>query len=91
MKKLLLILLALFSTSFGFSQSCVDVLDPEYTGCNGDTITLDATCTDAISFQWFKDAVLIPDETMATLDVTQEGMYDVEVTTNGGVKISERM
>ncbi|MGJ8666913.1 MAG: T9SS type A sorting domain-containing protein [Patiriisocius sp.] len=81
MKKLLLILLTLFSTSFGISQICVDVnLDNEYFGCNGDTILLDATCSEPdTTYQWFLNGTILPSETNSTLDVATGGVYKVEI------------
>ncbi len=48
--------------------------------CEGDTITLDATDSDATSYVWFFNGIEIAGETNATLDVTEPGTYSVEVT-----------
>ncbi|GEQ85534.1 hypothetical protein ULMS_10420 [Patiriisocius marinistellae] len=89
MKQLLLILLALFSISTGFSQSCVDVLEDEYYSCGGSNFLLDATCTNAQSYQWFRNNVPLPGETNATYTATQQNDYKVEITTGSGLIISE--
>ena len=52
--------------------------------CNDQTVTLDVSesSANAISFAWYQDGVLIPDETDPVLVVTEEGVYTVEVEYN---------
>lgn len=52
--------------------------DPE-AKCEGEVITLDAGENPGASFQWFKDGVEIEGATEQTLDVTESGLYGVEV------------
>ncbi|MEY8849838.1 choice-of-anchor L domain-containing protein, partial [Psychroserpens sp. XS_ASV72] len=56
--------------------------------CEGETITLD---TNAPLFQhtWFKDGVEIPGETSSTLDITEGGMYSVNVVFAAGCETSD--
>ncbi|MGJ8665515.1 MAG: choice-of-anchor L domain-containing protein [Patiriisocius sp.] len=53
--------------------------DPEAV-CEGDVITLDAGNNPNGDYQWFKDNVLIPGETNSTLDVSETGLYRVDLT-----------
>lgn len=48
--------------------------------CATETLELDATSANAVSYQWFKDGVVLPGETNATYTVTTPGQYNVEVT-----------
>jgi len=50
--------------------------------CAGNTVTLDGTTNNAVSYQWQKDGVDIPGATNPTLDVTQTGTYTI-IVTNG--------
>jgi gliding motility-associated-like protein len=52
--------------------------DPE-AKCEGEIITLDAGENPGASFQWFRDGVEIPGATNQTLDVSESGLYGVEV------------
>lgn len=53
--------------------------DPEAV-CEGDIITLDAGINPDATYQWFKDGVLLPGETDSTLDISETGLYRVELT-----------
>jgi uncharacterized repeat protein (TIGR01451 family) len=83
MKKKLLytIILFLAFTATGFSQE-VD-LGGDIQTCGGETITLDATTQDAISYQWAKDGQILVNEINATLLVTQSGLYEATAIING--------
>jgi len=50
--------------------------------CEGDTYTLDGTvgANSTATYQWFLNNVSIPGATNSTLDVTDDGIYRVEVT-----------
>lgn len=60
-----------------------NLLGPPMAACEGDTVMLDATTNDVLSYAWYADTgsgyQLIPGETGATLDVTSSAMYRVEV------------
>ncbi len=67
-------------TSFIASAQCEQVtLQPEYQGCPGDTITLESGADAGALIQWFFNDEVIINETSATLLVSQEGNYTVEV------------
>ena len=51
--------------------------------CEGSTLNLDATTTNAISYQWFKDNVAITGATNATYTVTETGVYSVQIELSG--------
>ncbi len=51
--------------------------------CQGETLVLDATNTNAISYTWYKDTILQPAETTASYTVTDAGTYSVEVELGG--------
>lgn len=53
--------------------------DPE-AQCTGDIITLDAGPNPDANFQWFKDGIEIPGATGQTLDISETGLYKVELT-----------
>lgn len=54
---------------------------------NGNTLTCNLTL---VTYQWYKDAVLIPGATQQTYNITQSGNYSVEVINTAGCKnISE--
>jgi len=48
--------------------------------CHGETIILDAGSNPEAAFRWFKDGVEIPGEITSTLEVTENGLYGVEIT-----------
>ena len=60
-----------------------NLLGPPVAACVGDTVVLDATTNDVVSYSWYADTgsgfQLIPGETGATLDVSTSAMYRVEV------------
>jgi len=56
------------------------LIDSANSLCEGESITLDATEVDANTYTWYKDNVLLPTETASTLEVTDAGLYNVEVT-----------
>ena len=62
-----------------------NLLGAPIAACDNETITLDATTTDALSYSWYWDTgsgfQLITSETSATLDVTLSALYRVEVIT----------
>lgn len=51
--------------------------------CEGSSLTLDATTTNALSYKWFKDDVEIIGETNSTYTVTETGFYTVEIALSG--------
>ena len=81
MRLLLAIFICLFSSAFAIAQCPGLMLDPEFTGCEGDTIVLDATCSDTSTYQWFLDGGILSGETNPTLLLTIGGLYEVEITT----------
>ena len=62
-----------------------NLLGPPIAACDNETIILDATTTDALSYSWYRDTgagyVLLPTETGPTLNPTISAMYRVEVIT----------
>jgi gliding motility-associated-like protein len=50
--------------------------------CSGETLTLDATQSSAIGYQWYKDNAAITNAINPTLTVSTAGTYKVEVTIN---------
>ncbi|MBE9488681.1 MAG: T9SS type B sorting domain-containing protein [Bacteroidetes bacterium] len=53
-------------------------------GCDGESITLDATLTlPETTYKWFRDTVEIAGETNPTLDVTVGGTYKVDIAVAG--------
>ena len=62
-----------------------NLLGPPVAACDNETVVLDATTTDAVSYSWYQDTgsgyTLLPGETTATLNVTVSAMYRVEVIT----------
>ncbi len=62
-----------------------NLLGPPLAACDNETVILDATTTDAVSYTWYRDIgsgfQVIGGETAATLNVTQSAMYRVEVIT----------
>jgi len=45
--------------------------------CPGDTLYLQARSDGAVSYRWFRDGVLLPDDTDSRLTVTDYGVYNV--------------
>lgn len=62
-----------------------NLLGPPVAACDNETIVLDATTTDAVSYAWYSDTgsgfQSLPGETAATLNVNTSAMYRVEVIT----------
>jgi len=50
-------------------------LGPDIYECDNPSVTLDATATNATSYTWEKDGVVIPGATSATLTVIESGHY----------------
>jgi gliding motility-associated-like protein len=50
--------------------------------CENDTLTLNATTPNAIGYKWYRNNVLITNETQETLEVDEFGVYKVEVIFN---------
>lgn len=48
--------------------------------CEGETATLNVEEDAEFTYQWFKNGVLIPNETMSYLSVTQAGSYNAVIT-----------
>ncbi|MGC6525807.1 MAG: T9SS type B sorting domain-containing protein, partial [Flavobacteriaceae bacterium] len=61
-------------------------------GCDGSTITLDAKLTTTnMTFEWYKNNVLISGATNSTLDVTADGTYKFIATTVGGCTATDEV
>ena len=62
-----------------------NLLGPPISACEGTDVTLDATTTDAVTYNWYQDTgsgyILVPGENDATLVVTSSANYRVEVIT----------
>ncbi|MBR9915704.1 MAG: PKD domain-containing protein, partial [Algicola sp.] len=56
--------------------------------CGGETITLDTQAA-AANHVWYKDGVVIAGETSSTLDVTEDGVYTVDVVFSGNCQASD--
>lgn len=52
--------------------------------CDGDSFVVDATTQDAVSYEWYRNEILIPGETNPTLTINQEGDYQVWIDFGGG-------
>jgi uncharacterized delta-60 repeat protein len=52
------------------------------------TLFVDATSTSAMTFQWYRDGVLMPNETFSSLSVQLGGTYTVAVTSSAGTVTS---
>ncbi|OUS01278.1 hypothetical protein A9Q86_05685, partial [Flavobacteriales bacterium 33_180_T64] len=50
--------------------------------CDGEFITLDTQAATA-NHVWYKDGIVIPGETGSTLDITESGVYSVDVVFSG--------
>lgn len=48
--------------------------------CQGEVVTLDAGENTDATYAWYLNGTLLPNETNATLDVTQPGLYEVEIS-----------
>jgi len=75
------LLFLLISTTI-FAQ--VDLGD-DLESCQGDMLTLDATTTNASSYQWYFNDDIITAATQEIFDATETGTYKVEVTVSGNV------
>ncbi len=68
-----------------------NLLGPPQAACDNQTVVLDATTTDALSYSWYMDTgsgyTLIPGETGPTLNVTVSAMYRVQVITTSMTNI----
>ena len=68
-----------------------NLLGPPISACEGDSIVLDATTTDAITYNWFEDTgsgfQSISGQNNATLTVTASANYRVEVIVPSGNNI----
>ncbi|MBS7332546.1 MAG: choice-of-anchor L domain-containing protein [Weeksellaceae bacterium] len=64
------------------------LIDTNNALCLGDTITIDASTTNATSYKWFKDNVEIIGATNATYLVNSAGNYKVEISLNSGCTIT---
>ena len=68
-----------------------------YTACDGDVITFDATTTGAVAYDWTYESPagsgnyvqFVPAETSPTLDVTVTGNYRCEVTLTAALEFQE--
>ena len=62
-----------------------NLLGPPIAACNNESIVLDATTADVVSYTWYKDVgngyTQIPGEVSATLNVLEAAFYRVEVIT----------
>ena len=48
--------------------------------CIGETYTMDATSSGALAYRWYRNGIRLPlFDDMETVDVTQNGLYEVEV------------
>uniref|UniRef100_UPI0026289EA8 choice-of-anchor L domain-containing protein n=1 Tax=uncultured Psychroserpens sp. TaxID=255436 RepID=UPI0026289EA8 len=56
--------------------------------CGGETITLDTQAPNA-THVWYLDSAVIPGETGSTLDVTEPGIYSVDVIFSGSCQASD--
>jgi gliding motility-associated-like protein len=56
------------------------LIDSANSLCEGESIALDASASNANSYKWFKNNTLLPMETSQTLNVAEAGIYTVEIT-----------
>lgn len=85
-KLLYTVLILLSFMTFGFSQTVIIGNDIEI--CSGQQIVIDATTPNATSYQWSVDGITLPNETSATLVVTQSGLYEASIMVNGTLSLS---
>ncbi|MEL6810476.1 MAG: choice-of-anchor L domain-containing protein [Bacteroidota bacterium] len=76
---------AVFLKAGSFNIGSVDLGDDILIGsgdalCTGDIITLDAGENPGGTYEWFKDGVLIEGENGQTLDISETGLYRVEIS-----------
>ncbi len=76
---------AVFLKAGSFNIGNIDLGDDILIGngtalCDGESITLDAGENPDAVYAWYKDGVLLPNETSSTLVVTQPGTYKVEIS-----------
>lgn len=76
---------AVFLKAGSFNIGNVDLGDDILLGdpeaqCEGQVITLDAGENPDADYQWFKDGAEIPGATEQTLDISETGLYRVELT-----------
>jgi gliding motility-associated-like protein len=76
---------AVFLKAGSFNIGNVDLGDDILLGdpeaqCEGEIITLDAGANPDADYQWFKDGVPIAGATNQTLDISETGLYRVELT-----------
>ncbi len=64
-------------TVFFDNQLGTPDLGADINECDNPTVTLDGTTTNATSYQWEKDGVIIPGETNASITVSDSGTYTV--------------
>lgn len=90
--------IAVFLNANSFDIGTVDLGDDITLGdpqavCEGDVITLDAGVNSDATFQWFKDGTILPGETNQTLDVSDTGLYRVELvfTSNPDCMIADEI
>lgn len=72
---------------------CTTSTDTTFVACEGDTLGLQASVQNAVNYQWLlfdgNDFVIIPNETTAFLDVTQDGLYRVSYTLSDNTIVDE--
>jgi hypothetical protein len=76
----------------GFANSCPPCTPPPATIanpatttlCNGSSIQLNANTGAGLTYQWFKDGILIAGATSSAYSVNTHGLYFVKVTNAGG-------
>jgi hypothetical protein len=61
------------------------------TFCNGDSTKLTATTGNNLTFQWYKDSILIQGATAQTVYAKSNGTYKVQVTNVAGTSISNAL
>lgn len=47
--------------------------------CEGNSLEVDAATSNATNYQWYKDEILIPGATNSTYQITETGIYKVEI------------
>lgn len=76
---------AVFLKAGSFNIGNVDLGDDILLGdpnakCEGEIIILDAGSNPQATYQWFKDGVALPGETNQTLEISETGLYRVELS-----------